>query len=56
MLWEYKTVTINPGLPFTNEIEFNKHGSNGWELVCLDGISGVAYFKKPKIASENKND
>lgn len=56
IIWEYKTATINPALPFTNESTFNSFGAYGWELVCVNDVTGVAYFKRQKPISENKND
>lgn len=42
--WEYDYISSGHN---DYIIDFNKMGSEGWELVCCDFI-GVAVFKRPK--------
>jgi hypothetical protein len=47
--WEYKFITIdNIGEGGGFEIVFNKLGSEGWELVCIESGSRNTFFKRRK--------
>lgn len=49
--WEYKSIIQ------VDDVEINRLGAEGWELVCAGGKSGsYLFFKRPLEQAEVKSE